>query len=247
MVYVTGDCHGNFQRFGMRYLPGQKAMDRDDYIIVCGDFGFWSDTPEEEYWLDWLEKKPFTILWADGNHENFARLNELPVHKWHGGKVHFIRPHVIHLMRGQLYSIEGCTFFTMGGAQSHDIEDGILDPEASDFEETLQRLRDRDRKRFRILGRSWWPEELPSDAEYMEALNTLELAGWKADYVITHCAPTSIARTMNRHYQPDALTDFLELVNRKLDFKCWFLGHYHGNRALTAKHILLWEQIVQIL
>lgn len=247
MVYVTGDCHGNFQRFGMRYLPGQKAMDRDDYIIVCGDFGFWSDTPEEEYWLDWLEKKPFTILWADGNHENFTRLNELPVHEWHGGKVHFIRPHVIHLMRGQLYSIEGHTFFTMGGAQSHDIEDGILDPEAPDFEETLRRLRDQDRKRFRVLGRSWWPEELPSDAEYMEALETLERARWKADYVITHCAPTSIARTMNRHYQPDALTDFLELVNKKLDFKCWFLGHYHGNRILTAKHILLWEQIIQIL
>ena len=139
MVYVTGDCHGNFQRFGMKYLPGQKVMDRDDYIIVCGDFGFWSDTPEEEYWLDWLEKKPFTILWADGNHENFARLNELPVHEWHGGKVHFIRPHVIHLMRGQMYNIEGHTFFTMGGAQSHDIEDGILDPEAADFKETLQR------------------------------------------------------------------------------------------------------------
>ncbi len=247
MIYVTGDCHGNFPRFRTTDLPGQKAMDRDDYIIVCGDFGFWTDTPEEEYWLDWLEKKPFTILWADGNHENFARLNELPVHEWHGGKVHFIRSHVIHLMRGQLYNIEGHTFFTMGGAQSHDIEDGILDPEAPDFEETLRRLRDQDRKRFRILGRSWWPEELPSDAEYMEALETLERARWKADYVITHCAPTSIARTMNRHYQPDALTDFLELVNRKLDFKCWFLGHYHDNRALTAKHILLWEQIIQIL
>ena len=112
-------------------------MDRDDYIIVCGDFGFWSDTPEEEYWLDWLEKKPFTILWVDGNHENFTRLNELPVHEWHGGKVHFIRPHVIHLMRGQLHNIEGNTFFTMGGAQSHDIEDGILDPEEADFKGPL--------------------------------------------------------------------------------------------------------------
>ena len=62
MVFATGDCRGNFQRFGMRHFPGQKAMDRSDYIIICGDFGFWSDTPEDEYWLNWLEGKPFTIL-----------------------------------------------------------------------------------------------------------------------------------------------------------------------------------------
>ena len=43
------------------------------------------------YWLNWLDKEPFTTLFVDGNHENIARLNALPVHQWHGGKVHFIR------------------------------------------------------------------------------------------------------------------------------------------------------------
>lgn len=83
-------------------------------------------------------------------------------------------------------------------------------------------------------------------AIWAEALKTLEQTDWKADYVITHCAPTSIAWTMNRHYQPDVLTDFLELVNKKLDFHCWLCGHYHDNRKLTDRHILLYEQIVQI-
>ena len=36
----------------------------------------------------------------------------------HGGKVHRIRPHVLHLMRGQVFDIEGHTFFTMGGVKS---------------------------------------------------------------------------------------------------------------------------------
>ena len=31
-------------------------------------------------------------------------------------------------MRGQVYEINGKTFFTFGGASSHDIQDGILDP-----------------------------------------------------------------------------------------------------------------------
>ena len=49
MVFITGDCHGNFRRFGRRYFPEQETMDRDDYIIVAGDFGgVWADTPEEK-------------------------------------------------------------------------------------------------------------------------------------------------------------------------------------------------------
>ena len=125
MVFLTGDCHGNFRRFGRRYFPEQGTMDREDYVILCGDFGgVWAGTPEENYWLDWLEEKPFTTLFVDGNHENFDRLTAPPVHTWHGGNIHHVRPHVLHLMRGQLYKIGGRTFFTMGGAKSHDVEDG---------------------------------------------------------------------------------------------------------------------------
>lgn len=248
MVFITGDCHGNFRRFGYRYFPEQETMDRDDYIIICGDFGgIWADTPEEEYWLNWLEEKPWTTLWVDGNHENFDMLNAFPVHQWHGGNVHYVRPHVLHLMRGQAYEIDRNTFFTMGGAQSHDIEDGILDPAAPDFQARYSRLKRAGRHRFRVLGKSWWPEELPSGEEYLTAMKTLERIGWKADYVITHCAPTSTALAMNRHNEPDHLSDFLDMVNSRLDFQYWFFGHFHDNRAVDAKHILLWEQIVQIL
>lgn len=38
MVFITGDCHGNFRRFGRRYFPEQETMDRDDYMIICGDY-----------------------------------------------------------------------------------------------------------------------------------------------------------------------------------------------------------------
>ena len=58
---------------------------------------------------------PFTVLFVSGNHENFDLLKVLPTEEWHGGKVQFIRPHVIHLLRGQVFEIEGYTFFTMGG------------------------------------------------------------------------------------------------------------------------------------
>lgn len=247
MIFVTGDTHGDFQRFGMKAFPEQKSLCRNDHMIICGDFGgVWDNSPRENYWLDWLDDKPWTTLWVDGNHENYDTLKALPVEEWHGGKVQRIRPNIIHLMRGQLYEIEGYTFFTMGGAQSHDIEAGILDPAAPDFKEQYHALRLKN-ARFRVLGRSWWPEELPSDVEYKEAFAALERANWEVDYVITHCAPTSIALSMDRHNEADRLTDFLEMVRRRLKFHYWLFGHYHRNMDIGEKFILLYQQIVQAI
>lgn len=94
---------------------------------------------------------------------------------------------------------------------------------------------------------SWWTQELPSDAEYAEARKNLTLHDWQVDYIITHCAPTSIALTENRHNVADRLTDFLEEVRQRAEYRYWLFGHYHDNRMIDDEHILLWEQIVQII
>lgn len=247
MIYITGDCHGGFQRFGNRYFPQQKKMGRDDYMIICGDFGgLWDGSREEDYWLDWLEDKPFTTVFVCGNHENYAMLNALPQIEWHGGKIHPVREHILHLMRGQVFEIGGLTCFTMGGARSHDIEDGILDPNAPDFAAQCSRLKRTGRTRFRVLGKSWWPEELPSCEEYKEAAANLDKVGWCVDCILTHCAPTSIMLRMSRHNKADSLTDFLETVKNRCQFSYWFFGHYHRNEIIDEKYILQWEQISQI-
>ena len=86
MIYITGDTHGGFQRFGSKYFPQQKNMGREDYVIITGDFGgLWDGSNKDQYWLDWLEEKPFTTLFVDGNHENFDLLNALPERQWNGG------------------------------------------------------------------------------------------------------------------------------------------------------------------
>lgn len=56
----------------------------------------------------------------DGNHENFKQLNAYDVDIWNGGKVHFIENEIIHLMRGQVFEIDGTRFFTFGGVYSID-------------------------------------------------------------------------------------------------------------------------------
>ncbi len=223
MIYATGDCHGNFRRFQPEYFPEQAGMTKNDMVIIAGDFGgVWFGDSRDDETLDWLERLPFTLAFVCGNHENYDALERYPVAEWHGGKVHRVRPHVLHLMRGQIFELESYRFFTMGGAKSHDTN-------------------------HRINHISWWRQELPSDEEYIEALQNLERYNWQVDYIITHCAPTSIALMGNRHNEADRLTDFLQEVKERAKYHYWLFGHYHDNKAIDEKHILLWEQIVRVI
>lgn len=247
MLYVTGDTHGNFQRFRPEYFPEQAQMTKDDVVIITGDFGaVWFGDGYDNAALNRPER-PFTTAFIDGNHENFDALERYPVEMWNGGMVHQIRPHVLHLMRGQVFELEGYRFFTMGGAKSHDIGDGILKPNDPDFERKLQMLQGKTHARYRIHHISWWKQELPSNEEYAEARRNLDCRDWVVDYVITHCAPTSISFMENRHNKADQLTDFLQEIKNRATYRCWLFGHYHDNRAMDDKHILLWEQIVRVL
>ena len=96
MIYITGDCHGDYRRFSKDIFPEQKEMNKDDFMIICGDFGYWLPSKEQEYWLKWLSDKPFTTLFVDGNHENFDGLTAMPPHLWHGGVIHKVTDSVFH-------------------------------------------------------------------------------------------------------------------------------------------------------
>ena len=199
------------------------------------------------YTVDWLEALPFTTLHVDGNHENYDLLYKLPVEHWSGGKVHRLRPHVLHLMRGQVFNFDGRTFFTMGGASSHDVQDGILDRHDPEFDLKYYYLR-REHARFRINHESWWKEELPSDDEYAEAKENLVKANHQVDFIITHCAPSSIEDIIGKStYVHDRLTDFLEEVYHTVTFRHWYCGHYHENKEINSKFTVLYKNVVQVI
>lgn len=179
-------------------------------MIICGDFGGpWDGGSRDRYWLDWLNKRRFTTLFADGNHENFDLLNAHPEKHWNGGRTHEVRENVLHLMQGQVFTFGGRTWFTMGGAASHDIQDGILDLADPDFERQYWLMR-RMRAVFRVKGHSWRQAEMPTDQEYAEVLRNPETVNWKVDCILTHCAPSHIARKIDPSYGANQLTDFLK-------------------------------------
>lgn len=225
-IFITGDTHIpiDISKLNSRNFDASN-LTKDDYVIICGDFGaIWNyqgEDKEEKYWLDWLENKPFTTLFVDGNHECFPRLYVSPEEEWNGGKIHKIRSSVYHLMRGQVFTIDGMKFFTMGGASSHD-------------------------KIYRIEGLTWWAEELPSDEEYAEALKNLDKHNWKVDYVITHCLPDDISDEISDWYEHDKLTNFLFTVNKDLEFRHWYCGHYHFNEDANPKFSILYDKVICI-
>ena len=249
MIYVTGDCHSDFVRFNKENFPEQKVMTKDDYVIICGDLGgVWNKNEEskrEKWWLDWLENKSYTTLFVDGNHENFDRLDSYPVEDWNGGKVHKIRQSVFHLKRGQVFELAGKKIFTFGGAASHDISGGILESDDPDFKAKKKEL-DQDWKPYRINHVSWWKKELPSEEEMQEVIYNLSLQGNKV--IVSHCCSSSTQALIGGGmYIPDMLTQYFEQVQHKVTYKKWFFGHYHDNKNVNAKEVLLYDQVIRVL
>jgi len=252
-IWITGDTHGDFRRFSVEAFPEQNEMTKDDYVIVLGDFGgvwdYRGESKLEKWWLNWLEDKPFTLLFVDGNHSNHWRLKEYPVVEFAGGKVHQIRPHVLHLMRGEVFELQGKRFFAFGGASSHDIKDGILDPEKD--KSLIAQWRFNPYKMYRVYGQEWWPEELPSEDEMENGWDNLERCQFKVDYILTHSPSTDVLLTMDAGshlYEPDQLTDYLQKVRKLTDFKEHWFGHMHLNeRFYSEKATCLYEQLVRVV
>lgn len=248
MIYVTGDIHGDPFRFSSDIFPEQKEMTKDDYVIICGDFGLvWEqkESKTEKYWLDWLNNKPFTTLFVDGNHENFNRLNSYPIETWHGGKVHKIRPSVIHLMRGEIFEIDNKKIFAFGGASSHDIRDGVLDP-VNDIEKIKKWKKD-PFKLFRINNISWWKEELPTKEEIENGIENLKKYNDEVDIIVTHSPSASIIALLGHGiYEQDILTKYLEVTRQNTKYKYWFSGHMHIDKQINCQDFILYDQIIRI-
>lgn len=227
MIYCVGDIHGALEinKLSTKNFPQQKEMTRDDYVIICGDFGLvWNMDNEDRYWLKWLSDKPFTTLFIDGNHENFDTLYSFPEQEKFGGKVREIATNVYHLCRGNIFTINGKKIFAMGGATSID-------------------------KETRQPHISWWPQEIPSYKEMDLGLINLSKHKYKVDYVISHCAPTSILKRLFKYnlYEADILNKYFDIIAESLDFRKWYFGHYHIDRVIDNKYYALYNRIVEVI
>lgn len=154
-------------------------------------------------------------------------------------------------MRGQIFNIEDKSFFAFGGASSHDISAGILEPDDPAFKEKKKKLDKNPYALYRINHISWWERELPNDEEMNDGLVNLKRQNNEVDYIITHSPYTSLLRQMDGGsglYQRDRLTDYLQEVKQNVDYAAWFFGHIHQNKTFHwERSSCLYEQIIRIL
>ena len=158
MIWLLSDLHGGENIRGFReYLAEAKE---EDLLILLGDVGLkFADTEENRLFDELFLSADKNIAFIDGNHENFPYINSFPEGDWNGGRVHRITDKVVHLMRGNVYTLEGKTFFVFGGCKSS--------------------------SKWKEMG-LWYPGEEPEAAELELARKNLAAHDHKVDYILTH-------------------------------------------------------------
>lgn len=224
---IAGDTHGtnDLGKIVHFFNEHEDEYTSDDYLIICGDVcacGF--SASEDAQVCRVFRELPVTTLFVDGNHENFELLNSYGTDMWNGCKVHFLDSKIIHLMRGQVYDIDGTVFFTFGGAYSLD-------------------------KGFRTEGIDWFPEEIPTAEEYEEGWLNLEKADFNVDYIITHTGPREVVAAMGYGELSDDETELRRYLQRVADntvFKAWYFGHFHEDADVEGEFFCLYDDIVVV-
>ena len=219
VIYVTGDMHGDIERFSERAL---KKLSAEDTLIILGDFGFvWQGGEEQEKNLDFIRNRKYSVLFLDGTHENQDELSKYPEIDFRGGKVRDLGGNLKQLMRGEIYEIEGKSIFALGGGQSDDIE-------------------------FRSEGVSWWPSELPSSEE-LEAAREKIKARKQVDFIVTHDAPHKIRTSITgEKKEANRLGKLLDEIMLTVKYQNWYFGCYHLDRKLTRTHYAVYTRVIEI-
>ena len=230
-IYITGDTHGHIDigKLNSSNFPEGKDLTKDDYVIILGDFGLIWDVNEsgkqEQYWLDWLNDKPWTTYVILGNHCNYDRLNKCKkVTDKYGNSLRKIHESIFWMENG-IHHLDGKTFFTFGGGTSID-------------------------KNRRTEYVSWWRQEIPSNQEFDYALGTID-RNRCVDYVLTHSCPESVKEYLfdGFHYKLNIKCPvelFLDLIDDKLNYRKWFFGHYHIDKEVNRNMQSVYHDIIKL-
>ena len=223
-VFITGDTHGhlNIGKLSAKFFPVGRELTKRDYVIICGDFGLVFNniqTAQENYWLKWLNGRPWTTLFVDGNHENHPKLAQLENCVKFGKDVGKLSPSIYHLRRGRVYEIHGKNFLAYGGALSID-------------------------KDLREDGISWWKEEIPSTEEFQLALTNSQQH--KIDFIVAHTLPSVVQMLMGLGRFHDETAKQLDHITSTLEFDKYFCGHFHEDRSFD-KYNILYNTVMEII
>ncbi len=190
-------------------------LKKDDTLLVTGDFGFiWDNSDKEKNNLKRLSKKKYDILFVEGAHENFEKLREYPEIDLYQAKAYKIDRNIYCLKRGEIYTIEGKSVFALGGG---------LPPYEDEPREN--------------------PPSIPDDDELKYAVDNIRKHHRRVDLIITHEAPASVKRMVDRRATVNDLNIFLDTVMKNTRYGRWYFGALHQDRAVSENLICVFEEV----
>lgn len=276
-IYVTGDTHGdNVRRFSYKIHPDLRRLDTTDVVVICGDTGLgWTGTGREwKYQLDYLESKRANFVLVRGNHDNYdawirgsvvATGNESvkynigtlrnPVY---GDKIY---KRVFLVPDAAIVDLCGFESLIISGAQSHDAWNLVYPYEKS----RIKHFR-KNRMFYRVVGRSWWPEENINTLYADSLLKSYGLHNFQVhraknayytkrfgtfDYIFTHDCPSAMLDWFTPvevgRLKPTVNELYLQNLCRNLSYDMWFHGHMHINRKYPDCDVVcLYQDIMKI-
>lgn len=211
MIYFLSDPHGDINFSGLKkYID--IATD-EDLLIVLGDIGLnFENTDANRRFDEYFLSADKNIAFVDGNHENFEYINSFPEEEWNGGTVHRLTPHIVHLKRGNIFTVNGKTFFVFGGCKSS--------------------------PKWKEMG-LWYFGEEPSDDEIALAHANLQKHNFSVDYILTHkyelnCNQDAVADKLND------LTQFIEdnVKYQKWYAGHWHVHDVHDDKHMYIYDVL---------
>jgi len=216
MIYITGDMHGDIDRFSSKEL---RRLKKGDTLIICGDFGFvWDGSEKEKRLLKWIGNRRYNTLFVEGANDNIALLGSYPQVEWQGGKTREISGRLRLICRGEILEIEGKKIFAFGGGASG--EDIIDSP-------------NQDRG------------GMPTPQEIEKAKLNLKNAGHKVDYIVTHKPSSKITQFLLLGTDSaDTLDTFLNEVREKCEYTRWFFGSLHMNKRIPPREMAIFTAVV---
>lgn len=229
MVYITGDCHGDFDR--IETFAEIYETTESDIMIILGDAGINHFLDETDIELkEHLAQLPITLFCIHGNHEERPELVEgYEIKSWNEGQVYYEKeyPNILFAIDGEIYEFEGKKAIAIGGAYSVD-------------------------KFYRLSGNlPWFSSEQPDDYVKSKVERKLGSVNWKVDYVLSHAGPLKYLPTdvflpnIDQSKVDRSTEEWLDKIEEQLDYEIWYFGHYHVNRS-EGNAIILFEDILEL-
>ena len=244
-IVVCGDIHGNPMELSFRRKPALRELDESDVVVFCGDwglvFGGWNKK-EEAYNLNWLNNQKYKSIVIFGNHDDYLWAESLPEVEAFGTTmkacVHegITYENIFIVDNWAIADICGSHCLLIAHAQSHDIwpcvgtESGytVLNPETEGW---LIREWRRKRLFYRVLNKSWWPQEKLDVRALEDFLVKNNAYEQHFDYIFTHDCLGMYAQyglgMESSNVQMTEQESYFNVLGKYLNFDIWFHGHMH--------------------